>query len=435
MKREKTMKAAHVLPISTGFILLLLGCGAPQSVVPERHYLQGTPLVNPLRDSLARTTGVEPGSPVPATTIADTNTPVPGGQGDFTFFTFPTIGGMGVAFQGSDASQDDNIYLSSQGQLEVLIRVGAPYPELGAFSDLGMPCTGNDQVAFWGAGLVGGPGIYTARQDELMVVANTRTAVPGGTGTFTGFDDTDLPSVADGMVTFVGFEGDEKPGVYVGEPGAGEVFLVANTQSPIPAGQGNFTGFSGPAISGSDIAFFGNKTPGSPIQAGIYVTKAGDPLTKVADLETLAPDGTGRFQAFTVPTIDFGVVAFVSINESGSGVYKWVSGSLVTVANTATQVPGEQSTFASFNNSAPSSAGGTIVFSATTSEGITGIYASVGGVLVKVLDERDTIGGFTSIGAGLGLVNHQLSEAGTVAFYDLLSNGVYGIYTLPVPRQ
>lgn len=426
------MRSYCVLSLVTIIGLFMLGCAAPQSPPPERYYLDGSPLVHPLQDSLERSTRVEPASPIPATIIADTNTPVPGGQGNFTFFTFPTIGGYGVAFQGSDASQDNNIFISSGGQLEVLVRENAPYPELGAFTSLGRPSAGDDQVAFWGEGLLGGPGIYTARHNELSVVANTLIAVPGGTGNFTKFG-TDIPGIAGNLVAFVGYSEDGKPGVYAGTPGAGEVSLVANSQTAVPEGQGNFTSFSGPAVSGNQVAFFANNTSTSPIQAGIYIAEVGGAVIKVADLQTAAPDGSGMFQGFTVPTLSNGVVAFVSINQSGSGVYRWASGSLTTVANVNTQVPGQQATFGGFNNSAPSSAGSTIAFNATSSEGITGNYASANGVLVKVLDERDTIDGQTSIGAGLGLDTHQLAADGTLAFYDLLANGVYGIYTAPVP--
>ncbi len=386
-------------------------------------------LTQPIHVSLVRVGIHKLGTAAPVTKVADTHTPVPKGHGDFNFFTFPSIGGKNVAFKGAGAAQPQNIYLSANGVLDALVQVGVPYPSSGAFTALGLPSASEQQVAFWGENPAG-PGIYTARP-ELRTVANTRTAVPGGTGNFSTFESSLGPGVSTDQVAFVGSDEKKTPGVYVGIPAPSGVSLIANTQTSIPGGQGTFTSFSGAAISGNRTAFFGSNTGSSPIQVGIYSAQAGASVHKVADRSTAAPDGSGNFIAFTVPTVSGNAVAFTALTQSNSGVYRWDNGSLSTVANLDTSVPGGQGTFAGFNNAAPSSDGNDIAFLGIKSDGTSGIFASRSGKLVKVIDQNDSIEGQAII--YLGLDTHQLSQ-GVVAFYAVLANKVFGIYTIPLPN-
>lgn len=387
-------------------------------------------LIHPVHASLARAPQRELGLEADVTKIADTQTAVPGGIGDFTFFTYPSIGGDGVAFVGAGSAQPSNLYLSQGGSLSLLVRVGAPYPELGAFTSLGLPNPGDDQVAFWGQGLVGGPGIYTALPRELRVVANRLFAVPGGAGNFTSFESNAGPGISGDRVAFVGSDGNNQPGVYLGIPAQSNVSLIANTQSSLPDGQGTFTFFSSAGISGSRVAFFGSNQSSNPIQAGIYTAEIGSSLTKAADTNTAAPDGSGNFTGFTTPTVSGARVAFTATTQRNSGVYLWDNGTLSTVANMDTSVPGGVGTFGGFNNAAPSSDAGDIVFWGADSAGNAGIYASAGGQLVKVIDQNETIAGQQII--FLGLDTHQAS-GGIVTFYAVLANKVFGEYTIPVP--
>src|SRR6185369_8265464 len=82
---------------------------------------------------------------------------------------------------------------------------------------------------------------------------------------------------------------------------------VADLNTAIPGGTGNFTSFlpqepilpqepTRPNISGSSVAFFG---AGSGGQQGIYVSIPQDPIipvdpTRIADTSTAIPGGTGN---------------------------------------------------------------------------------------------------------------------------------------------
>src|SRR5437764_141779 len=122
----------------------------------------------------------QPGAAVPVKTIVDTNTPVPGGKGNFTFLTFPTISQGNVAVQGGSGKDTRNLYTSIQGVLELAVAAGSPVPEKqGVFTELGLPWISGDQIAFFGQGSQGSVGIYTAVQGRVARVADTGTPVPG----------------------------------------------------------------------------------------------------------------------------------------------------------------------------------------------------------------------------------------------------------------
>jgi hypothetical protein len=91
----------------------------------------------------------------------------------------------------------------------------------------------------------------------FRIAANTATAIPGGTGSFiTFFSPTDLthppgPCISFGTVAFFG-AGAGQQGIYMippGPPGSpqsppGPPTRVADLNSAIPGGTGNFTSFS-----------------------------------------------------------------------------------------------------------------------------------------------------------------------------------------------
>ena len=61
--------------------------------------------------------------------IADTSTPVPGGPGAFIFFgASPSISGNNIAFLGLDGSSDPGVYLSSGGNLQLIAGTNTPLP-------------------------------------------------------------------------------------------------------------------------------------------------------------------------------------------------------------------------------------------------------------------------------------------------------------------
>jgi hypothetical protein len=91
-------------------------------------------------------------------------------------------------------------------------------------------------------------------------------------------------------------------------------------------------------------------------------------FTKIADATTFGPGWTPESTTFGVPAVDAGVVAFVAggttpTGDHGVGIYTGSGGSLTTVADNTTLVPG--STFAWFY--APSISAGNVAFVANDS--------------------------------------------------------------------
>ena len=103
--------------------------------------------------------------------------------------------------------------------------------------------------------------------------ADTATAIPAGTGFFTTFPAA--PSISLGNVSFLGAGAGGQQGVYAGVPGH-PVMPVADFNTAIPLGVGNFTGFippnpiipPNPVISGRNAVFVGTGAGG---QQGVYL--------------------------------------------------------------------------------------------------------------------------------------------------------------------
>jgi hypothetical protein len=132
-------------------------------------------------------------------------------------------------------------------------------------------------------------------------VAGTNSGIPGGSGNY-----TNLPSAASlsgSNVAFFGAGAGGQQGIYARSSGV--LARVADTNTAIPGGSGNFITFSPPSpitppnpiISGDNVAFFGS---GSGNQQGVYAKISGS-LTKVADTNTAIPGGIGNFTTFFPP--------------------------------------------------------------------------------------------------------------------------------------
>ena len=147
-----------------------------------------------------------------------------------------------------------------------------------------------------------------AQQFILNKVVDRNTPIPGGSGTFPDF----FGAVISGSnVAFAGHTGGGLPnGIYLFN---GIVLAkVADRNTPVPEGTGNFFAFGYPVISGNNVAFTNDEG------TGIYLFN-GTALAKVADRNTPVPEGTGNFFAFGYPVISGNNVAFT--NDEGTGIY------------------------------------------------------------------------------------------------------------------
>jgi hypothetical protein len=172
------------------------------------------------------------------TTIADTTTPTPGtsvGDHFVAFYVYradPSISGNRVAFCGYSGNGSNSIT----------------------------------------------PGVYLSTDGVLARVADNTTAIPGGTGIFADFQTFDTspggPQVSSCNVLFWGKGSSGQQGLYVKTP-VDPMKVVASAQTAIPGGSGTFTGFSAMSLSGDAVAFVGLGTGG---QMGIYVVHPQGPI-------------------------------------------------------------------------------------------------------------------------------------------------------------
>ncbi|HEV8544123.1 MAG TPA: choice-of-anchor R domain-containing protein, partial [Verrucomicrobiae bacterium] len=192
--------------------------------------------------AVAVPTGSQAGLPIP---IADNATPLPGGSGNFTAFpSAPTVSGNSVAFIANGPDGQQGLYKAV------------------------LPTAGQSA--------------------SLTAAADTSTAIPGGSGNFTAFGTDQEHPVAPAMqgdrLAFVGSGSASQQGIYTigvsAPPQAGPARL-ADSSTAIPGGTGNFASFGAVSISDTDVAFLANGANG---QQGIYAATSESGPFKVIDL-------------------------------------------------------------------------------------------------------------------------------------------------------
>lgn len=308
------------------------------------------------------------------TKVADTSTAVPGGTGNFTSFAnMVSVDASGnVGFYGNHATSDKGIYLSRSG--------------------------------------------------VLSAVADLNTAIPGGSGNFTLFSFFGN-GIEDGRQAFRGGGSDGQVGIYALV--SGSLLKFADTNTPIPEGTGNFTGFGSPYVDGTEYAFLGS---GSSNQQGIFVTD-GTTFTRIADKTTTVPDIGGNYAWSSQIAFDSGNLAFWSFVSGGTNPGDIIGGytnegGLVTLASTATPVPGQAVNFTGFA-SPPDLSGTTVAFRGGYTGGA-GIFTVdlAGGAITTVADFTTAVPGGTGNFTGL---QSPTIDGDSIAFKGTFS-GKTGIY-------
>src|SRR5262245_51128743 len=124
---------------------------------------------------------------------------------------------------------------------------------------------------------------------------------------------------------------------------------VADLNTAIPNGTGNFTNFGCCVLSGGNVAFLGDAGFGSSEQEGIYLFN-GSALTRVADLNTATPPGRGTFTVFDLLiALSVDIVAFLGFGSSGQqGIYLFNGSALSRVADQNTAIPNGTGNFTDF---------------------------------------------------------------------------------------
>src|SRR5688500_6813259 len=166
-----------------------------------------------------------------------------------------------------------------------------------------------------------------------------------------------------------------------------EWFKVLDTQTPLPDAPRPTVRFSGLALSGDNLAFAAELTPGAGYFHAVYARINGQ-FIKVMD-DQMAPPGRSENFHRTIysPDIHGDTVTFQAYtpNETGDGIYTWQNGQLSAVADTSTLIPGTSVNFFDFNG--PTIRNGRVAFAAYEDVGpAQGIYTDASGTLRAVAD-------------------------------------------------
>jgi hypothetical protein len=276
--------------------------------------------------------------------VANNCTPIPDCPGGLNFvgFSQPALGHAKVTFSGAAAYGGyycRGIYTWAPNT-GFIVNADPSTPDPGGYgrlSDFFTVSRDGDALGFTAWTSMCTHGIYSANDTgEIALVANYDTPIPGGHGTFTAFEFN--VTVGDEIVAFTGGTWDsEQWGVYTSQEG---VTKIADQNTPIPDGSGAFTTFGDrPSTDGGCVVFWGAQIEHDPyqvVQEGIY-TNLGGQLRVVADLNTPIPRGVGNFTRFTSfygPSLDHGRVAFRGEGSGGQvGIYCELNGRLIRVVD------------------------------------------------------------------------------------------------------
>ena len=357
------------------------------------------------------------------TKVVDTNTPIPGGVGNFTALNEPSLDGGDVAFAGFGSSVQRGVYVKEAGGvLRVVANKSTPIPGGTAnFLNLDAPSIQGGNTVFRGSAgsFFSEGGFYSDLGGTLRVVADKNTPIPGGVGNFE-HTITDVGfarhSLLDGnSIVFTGRGSSGQRGLYI-EAG-GVLQVVADKNTPVPGGVGNFIFFEFPWVDEGNVVFGGFDSDANP---GIYVCDGGA-LRIIADQSVPIPGGVGTFDTPAVrhPSLDGGNVAFVLDTGTQDGVFAEFDGALRVVADNSTTLPGQHVPGAGPVN--VSLEGHQVAFFAG------GIFVEVDGSLKKAIDGNDSLDGKDIV--FISTTRGRFLSDNTVVFVAGFADGTQAIYT------
>jgi hypothetical protein len=352
--------------------------------------------------------------------IADTETPIPGGIGTFTNFTYSAIDAGCVAFSGGGVSGQYGCYFYDGGLSVVADRntliPGSSETFAGWFRS---PAVDGANVVFNEDS--GTPyGIYARMNGALWCIADNETFMPGGGGHFNVFNH---PTIGDWTVVFQGGNGNNQDGIYTYTGGVLDV--LANRNTWVPGGPGDFRDFGNPAMDAGNIAF---EVDLEGVGHGVFKHVDGQ-LSRVVDTDTEIPGGLGTFRYVGLPSICGADVVFKGIGEADRGIYSEIDGALGVVADTNTPVPDWYGTFTDFYGCAFDS--GVAAFHGGT-PAHHGIYATVGGSLTSIIDRTIPLDGKTI--SSFDFSDNEGLSGDEIVFIATFNDGSKGVYVAVIPE-
>jgi hypothetical protein len=299
--------------------------------------------------------------------IARESQVVPGGNGVYSSFGFPTINESGqVAFgaflrmTNSPNTDTAAIYRGTGVEVVEIVRAGQTLPDgVGIFRDnsflIDQPLINNvGQVAFSSSisGAAPSSGIFRGDGTTVVQIARRNQPAPDGMGVFYDIDRVPTQNNS-GQVTFrirASDLGASDYGIYRSD-GSNSVRIVRTGQAA-PDGDGSFSGVGAyVAINDSGaVAFFGALS--NPTRQGLFLGTESTVL-QIAREGQIAPDGNGALRFFGRPALnESGQVVFratlsgtVGGNNDNQGLFRTDGTALTQIARAGQTAPGGNGTF------------------------------------------------------------------------------------------
>jgi len=305
---------------------------------------------------------------------------------EFIGFGGFSLDGGTVVFVGAGLKQNipfgepvGGVYRDTGSGIEAVANTTTAIPgRAGSFlpQHFGRPSADGGQIAF----CVQSTGVYATTASGLIAVADDATPIPGGVGNFPGNFNPDDVSLDGGDVVFtatVPVGPFKYPAIFKTTGGVeGTLERVVDTGTTVPGSAEPFGAVANPALSGGNVVFWGRTA--STLRDGVYTTIGGS-LRVVADHDTPVPGGTGNFVGFASNaglSIASERVAFLGFGEGGSqGIYVWDAGVIRKVIDSGDSIDGRNVLLLDFNKEAFD--GSALVFVANFSGNfLQGIYVA-----------------------------------------------------------
>ena len=283
------------------------------------------------------------------TVIANTDTIAPGGNngGSFVGFNETVIDNGRIVFRGQDGNSN-GLFSSNNGVLTRVVDSSTNVPgETATFSNFSgttqRASISNGSLAFTSLGSASG-GVYTINENgQIDAIVRSQESVPGqNNSTFASFAGQHIDN---GNIVFRGGFGPFSSGIYVSENGNLSKVIDTLDGTPIPGINSNFFSFLPSDLENGTILFVGG---GFNTTTGLYQSNFDGVLSVVADINTPIPEGVGNFTFFDnrFPNVDDGQVVFVGSGSNGQiGIYLADDNGITKVADRNTLQPGSNSPF------------------------------------------------------------------------------------------
>ena len=357
------------------------------------------------------------------TVVADGSTTVPNNSGGSGFAAFgaPAINNGNISFSGSYRDSNNNlrtgIYKDTGSGVTAVADHTINNP--GPFGLTNRPITiqffeptsidSSGSVAFRGA--VGGTSaIYSDAGGSLGQAAARDEPFPSGSGNILlNFSSAHIDN---GRVSWRGNSGPIGSSGTTGifrQTGTGKERVTALGQT-IPGGATGFNFLGNPVTENGVTVFRGGGGAFPNFEEGIFST-AGGSLAPIVDLNDFLPGTTTRFGTFGAQVaIDRNGqdVVFTAFDETftSGGIFGWIGGSLMTLVDSTTLIPGTAQAFSPFGFGDIAYDNGNLLFRYNNTGSLFSLYE---GELTELLAIGDMIGGAAVQSVSLSQLDQSLS--------------------------